>query len=73
MERTVQFGTQEAAGTLAFQNTNPAFERYEQLHSRIKQLLQASNDAKDQGNWKRAQEILLEVRRLTKDSIEARA
>ena len=38
-----------------------------ELHERIKQLLKESNNAKEKGQWKKAQDLLLELRRITRN------
>ena len=38
----------------------------EHLHTRIKQLLIESADAREKGHWKKAQELLFELRKMTR-------
>jgi len=41
-----------------------------ELHERIRQLLKESSAAKEKGQWKKALDLILELRRITKNNSE---
>ena len=70
MDETSQFGTRPIEQQFAFGEAIGVSVEHEKLQKRIKQLLNESNDAKNEGRWKKASDLLSELQNLTKNSIE---
>ena len=66
MDRIVQSGAGSAEQRLDLDGINEEFNQYEQVHTKMKQLFEEANDAKDKGQWKKAQNLLFEAWKLAK-------
>jgi hypothetical protein len=58
---------------LDLRETGDTSEKSEHLYRKIKQLLKESDDAKEKGHWKKAQDLLFELSKLTKNNVETNA
>jgi hypothetical protein len=54
------------AKKIIFEEAMGAFDQKEQLHKRIQQLLKESSEAKEKGQWKKAQDLLLQLTKITR-------
>jgi predicted RNA-binding protein associated with RNAse of E/G family len=64
MNEISRYGVTE--GEHALEEAIIASDQHEKRYQRIKQLLKESNEAKEKGQWKKAQGLLLELSKLTR-------
>ncbi len=50
------------------EGTDRAFTQYDRMQWNIRQLLKEANEAKDKGQWKKAEILLWQLRSITKDN-----
>jgi hypothetical protein len=68
MDETLQFDTSPIGRQSALREAIDVFGDHEKLSKKIKQLLNESNDAKNKGQWKKAQDLLFELQKVTKNN-----
>jgi hypothetical protein len=57
---------------IALKESIEAFAQHDHMNWNIKQLLKEANDAKEKGQWEKAQKILWELRKITRNNIDTR-
>jgi hypothetical protein len=53
----------------AIKEAGDASDQSAHLYKRIRQLLRESNDAKEKGHWNKAQDLLLELSKITRAQV----
>jgi hypothetical protein len=72
MDRITNSGTVMTENEMVLEDVDQSIAQYEKLRIRISQLLKESNEAKEKGQWQKAQNLILEIRKITREKIDKR-